>query len=100
MPFTVPEEEKARRRAVVQELQNRITSEELASLVGEEAVVLVEGASRMQDGNTLFWRGRDGGGRIVNFPSSQPGLTGKMIRVRILAAKKHSLAGETRGEPW
>jgi len=100
MDFKVPEEEKARRLSVLQDLQNRITAEELESLVGAEVDVLVEGTSRMQDGAALFWRGRDGGGRIVNFPSPLPDLTGKMIRVRILAAKKHSLAGETRGEPW
>lgn len=100
MDFKVPEEEKARRLSVLQDLQNRITAEELESLVGAEVDVLVEGKSRMQDGEALFWRGRDGGGRIVNFPSPQPALTGKMIRVRILAAKKHSLTGETRGEPW
>lgn len=100
MDFKVPEEEKARRLSVLQDLQNRITAEELESLVGAEVDVLVEGKSRMQDGEALFWRGRDGGGRIVNFPSPLPELTGKMIRVRILAAKKHSLTGETRGEPW
>ncbi|GAB6112929.1 tRNA (N6-isopentenyl adenosine(37)-C2)-methylthiotransferase MiaB [Desulfomicrobium salsuginis] len=100
MDFKVPEEEKARRLAVLQDLQNRITAEELESRVGAEVDVLVEGTSRMQDGAALFWRGRDGGGRIVNFPSPLPDLTGKMIRVRILAAKKHSLTGETRGEPW
>jgi tRNA-2-methylthio-N6-dimethylallyladenosine synthase len=100
MDFKVPEEEKSSRLSLLQDLQNRITAEELASLVGAEVDVLVEGTSRMQDGETLFWRGRDGGGRIVNFPSPLPGLTGRMIRVRIEAAKKHSLAGETRGEPW
>ncbi|HCU68693.1 MAG TPA: tRNA (N6-isopentenyl adenosine(37)-C2)-methylthiotransferase MiaB [Desulfomicrobium sp.] len=100
MDFKVPEEEKARRLSVLQDLQNRITAEELESLVGAEVDVLVEGKSRMQNGEALFWRGRDGGGRIVNFPSPLPELTGKMIRVRILAAKKHSLTGETRGEPW
>ncbi|WP_028578264.1 tRNA (N6-isopentenyl adenosine(37)-C2)-methylthiotransferase MiaB [Desulfomicrobium escambiense] len=100
MNFKVPEEEKARRLAVLQDLQNRITAEELESRVGAEVDVLVEGTSRMQDGAALFWRGRDGGGRIINFPSPLPDLTGKMIRVRILAAKKHSLTGETRGEPW
>ena len=100
MDFKVPEEEKARRLAVLQDLQNRITAEELAAVAGVEVEVLVEGPSKMQDGETLFWRGRDGGGRIVNFPSPLSGLTGRMVRVRIDAAKKHSLAGEMRGEPW
>lgn len=100
MDFKVPEEEKARRLAALQDLQNRITAEELAAVAGAEVDVLVEGPSKKQDGETLFWRGRDGGGRIVNFPSPLSGLTGRMVRVRIDAAKKHSLAGEMRGEPW
>lgn len=100
MDFKVPEEEKSRRLAVLQELQDRITMETLAGLVGEEVEVLVEGPSKMQDSENLFWRGRDGGGRIVNFASPVPRLTGKMVRVRIAAAKKHSLTGEIRGEAW
>ncbi|PKN41979.1 MAG: tRNA (N6-isopentenyl adenosine(37)-C2)-methylthiotransferase MiaB [Deltaproteobacteria bacterium HGW-Deltaproteobacteria-18] len=100
MDFKVPEEEKARRLAVLQELQDRITVEELAAQVGRDAEVLVEGPSKMQDGEQFFWRGRDGGGRIVNFSSPIPCLTGRMVRVRIVDAKKHSLVGEIRGEPW
>ena len=60
MDFKVPEEEKTRRLAVLQDLQNRITAEELASVAGAEVEVLVEGPSKMQDGETPFWRGRDG----------------------------------------
>jgi tRNA-2-methylthio-N6-dimethylallyladenosine synthase len=100
MDFKVPEEEKSRRLAVLQELQDRITMEALAGLVGEEVEVLVEGPSKMQDSENLFWRGRDGGGRIVNFASPVPRLSGRMVRVRIAAAKKHSLTGEIRGEAW
>lgn len=100
MDFKVPEEEKSRRLAVLQELQDRITMEALAGLVGEEVEVLVEGPSKMQDSENLFWRGRDGGGRIVNFASPVSRLTGRMVRVRIAAAKKHSLTGEIRGEAW
>jgi tRNA-2-methylthio-N6-dimethylallyladenosine synthase len=77
-----------------------MTVESLAARVGSETDVLVEGQSRMQDGEHVFWRGRDGGGRIVNFSSPAPNLTGRMVRVRIVDAKKHSLTGEIRGEPW
>jgi tRNA-2-methylthio-N6-dimethylallyladenosine synthase len=100
MDFKVPEEEKSRRLAALQELQNRITEEELARQVGADAVVLVEGQSRMQGETMTFWRGRDEGGRIVNFASPRSTLVGRMVRVRILEAKKHSLTGEMRGEPW
>lgn len=100
MDFKIPEEEKSRRLAVLQALQNRITEEELARRVGHLEDVLVEGRSKMQDDLQHFWRGRDAGGRIVNFHSPLPDLTGRMVRVHILAAKKHSLTGEVRGEPW
>ncbi len=100
MSLKIPEEEKARRLSVLQDLQNRITEEELAALVGTEALVLVEGQSKMQDAETPWWRGRDEGGRIVNFPCPESGLTGSMVRVAILESKKHSLLGEIRGEPW
>lgn len=100
MDFKVPEEEKARRLEVLQEVQNRITAEDLLAQVGRRALVLVEGPSRMQDGRGTFWRGRDEGGRIVNFPHPGTGLTGKMAEVAILEAKKHSLTGEMRGAAW
>jgi len=100
MDFKVPEEEKSRRLAVLQEMQDQITVEELAAQLGSMAEVLVEGPSKMQDNEHIFWRGRDGGGRIVNFSSPIPCLTGRMVRVRIVDAKKHSLVGEIRGEPW
>ncbi len=100
MSLKIPEEEKARRLNVLQDLQNRITEEELAAVVGAESLVLVEGQSKMQDAETLWWRGRDEGGRIVNFPCPESGLTGSVVRVAILESKKHSLLGEIRGEPW
>jgi len=100
MDFKLSAEEQSRRLAVLQEMQDRITVEELAAQVGSMAEVLVEGPSKMQDSEHVFWRGRDGGGRIVNFSSPIPCLTGRMVRVRIVDAKKHSLVGEIRGEPW
>lgn len=100
LPFKISEEEKSWRLSVLQALQDRITEEELAAMVGVETRVLVEGRSKMQDTGEVSWRGRDEGGRIVNFSWSGPGLTGKMVRVAILASKKHSLLGEIRGEPW
>jgi len=54
MDFKVPEEEKARRLAILQELQDRMTLESLAAQVGSETDVLVEGQSRMQDGEHVF----------------------------------------------
>lgn len=100
MDFKVPEEEKARRLLALQDLQNRITAEDLQAQVGRQAQVLVEGPSRVQDGAATFWRGRDEGGRIVNFAHHGADLTGKMAAVQIREAKKHSLTGEMRGAAW
>lgn len=100
MDFKIPEAEKSRRLEVLQDLQNRITAEELDRQVGAGADVLVEGRSKLQDSQTTCWRGRDQGGRIVNFPHAAAELTGKMVPVLVLQAKKHSLLGEVRGEPW
>ena len=44
--------------------------------------------------------GRDGGGRVVNVRLEGAELSGRMVRVRILEAKNHSLLGEKAGLPW
>lgn len=100
MPFKVPEEEKAERLRIFQQAQDVITSAELTRLVGSDAEVLVEGQSRMQNECETFWSGRDAGGRIVNFSAPNHDLKGRMVPVRIIAAKKHSLLAELRGAAW
>lgn len=92
------------RLARLQELQNEITSEALKSRVGAQETVLFDGPSKVQSPGAVHWRGRDAAGRVVNVPfaSSQipSDLAGKMMPVRIMEAKKHSLIGEKAGEPW
>ncbi|WP_457572072.1 tRNA (N6-isopentenyl adenosine(37)-C2)-methylthiotransferase MiaB [Desulfovulcanus sp.] len=91
----VLEEVKVRRLAVLQELQEKLTGASYAQRVGKVDEVLVEGPSKKQDKGMKFWRGRDLGGRVVNIPSSSDrDLTGELIRVKIVQAKKHSLMGE------
>ena len=89
----------------LQSLQNGITKESLKSLEGTETDVLLEALSRKQDGGEAFWRGRDGGGRVVNVRvaaemSGGVPLAGRMLRVRLVEAKNHSLLGERVGLPW
>lgn len=100
----------------LQSLQNEITKESLKRLEGTETEVLLEAESRRQDGAGAFWRGRDGGGRVVNVrmdespldvaqaaPGGDAGLgplAGKLVRVRVVEAKNHSLLGEKVGLPW
>ncbi len=100
----VPEEVGQERLLRLQSLQNVITKESLKALEGRETEVLLEALSRRQDEGESFWRGRDPGGRVVNVrmrpESSGLPLCGRMVRVRILEAKNHSLLGEEVGQPW
>ncbi|WP_041915680.1 tRNA (N6-isopentenyl adenosine(37)-C2)-methylthiotransferase MiaB [Pseudodesulfovibrio mercurii] len=97
----VPAEEAAERLLRLQTLQNNITRKCLKNLVGVETDAFIEGLSRMQEGDALSWKGRDPAGRIVNVSVAESGdLVGRMVPVRIVEAKKHSLVGERTGEPW
>ena len=87
---TIPEEEKSRRLAVLQEFQRKIQIQRNAALVGREFEILVEGKS--QKGlNELM--GRTTQNKIVNFAGS-PELLGKFAQVRITQSFPNSLAGE------
>lgn len=104
----VPEAVAQERLLRLQSLQNGITKKSLKRLEGAETDVLLEAASRRQDGGEPFWRGRDGGGRVVNVrvdasalsETQGAALAGRMLRVRITQAKNHSLLGERAGLPW
>ena len=97
----VPAEEASERLQRLQTLQNNITRKCLKNLVGAQTDAFIEGLSRMQDGNAVSWKGRDPAGRIVNVAMAETaGLTGMMVPVKIVEAKKHSLVGERTGEPW
>ena len=69
--------------------------------MGWKTDILLEGASRKQDGEdaaTESWQGRDPWGDAVNV--SLPagiGKPGLIVPVTIVTAKKHSLIGELRG---
>ncbi|WP_316900291.1 tRNA (N6-isopentenyl adenosine(37)-C2)-methylthiotransferase MiaB [Pseudodesulfovibrio indicus] len=97
----VPAEEAAERLLRLQTLQNNITRECLKNLVGARTDAFIEGLSRMQEEGAVSWKGRDPAGRIVNVVMEEPsGLTGMMVPVEIVEAKKHSLVGERAGQPW
>jgi tRNA-2-methylthio-N6-dimethylallyladenosine synthase len=97
----VPEEVKARRLTRLQQLQDELTRRSLTRLKGRAVDVLVEGQSARSNGSTPSWRGRDPGGRVVNFSWPANGdLTGETVRVRITDIKKHSVFGEVTDTPW
>ncbi len=97
----VSEEVAAARLEHLQNLQNTLTKDCLEKCVGTLTVVLIEGPSRKQDAGALSWRGRDPAGRTVNLAhDGGADLTGKMVPVRLVEAKKHSLVGEKAGASW
>jgi len=103
MPFKIDRKVQGERLIELQALQETLTRAALKKCEGTEAEVLVESRSKVQDGDDVIsWRGRDRYGRVVNFPWPQAAgdLAGKLVRVRIEIAKKHSLSGKVVGEPW
>lgn len=93
MPDDVPEAEKGRRLAVLQELQKGIQWDLHRSSIGHEVEVLAESQSRRR-GSELS--GRTTGNTVVNFPGP-PEWQGRLVRVRIRRAGPNSLWGEASG---
>ena len=90
MPDAIPEAEKSRRLAVLQERQRQIQSGRNSELVGEVFEVLVDGrhAARNQ------WAGRATSNRVLNFTSPRENLLGEYAQVRVTRGAPYSLFGE------
>lgn len=90
----VPEEEKSRRLAILQELQRKLQRHKNEQWIGREDEALVEGY-RAKFGQ---WVGRTSQNRVLNFsdPNSLGGddLKGSYCRVKITSAGPNSLIGE------
>lgn len=86
----IPEEEKGRRLAVLQEFQRKIQLQRNASYVGKKLEILVEGKSQ-KDSKELM--GRTTQNKIVNFAGPAE-LLGKFAEVRITNYFPNSLAGK------
>ena len=86
----IPEEEKGRRLAAVQDRQREIQIARNNKLIGQTFEILVDGASR----HAGQWSGRSSGNRILNFSSPQPDLLGQYVQVRVTRAAPNSLIGE------
>lgn len=86
----VAPEAKAERLQAVQALQKGITERRLSRWVGRDVEVLVEGDSARHPGQLC---GRTTGNEMVNF-AGPPSLTGKLVTVRVTAARGHTLVGE------
>jgi tRNA-2-methylthio-N6-dimethylallyladenosine synthase len=81
---------KAERLQRVQTLQKEITARRLQRWVGREVAVLVEGESARYPGQLC---GRTTGNEMVNF-AGPPSLIGKLVDVKILAVRSHTLVAE------
>jgi tRNA-2-methylthio-N6-dimethylallyladenosine synthase len=96
----IPEEEKSRRLAILQERQRQIQIRRNSYLVGSTQEALVEGFN----GKTGQWIGRTSQNRVLNFimPVS-PGeetpaksvMIGRYLPVRVTRAGPNSLVGES-----
>jgi tRNA-2-methylthio-N6-dimethylallyladenosine synthase len=90
MSDAVPEQEKSRRLAILQDRQRQVQSARNLMLVGSAFEVHVDGhhASRGQ------WVGRTSCNRIVNFTSPSGILLGEYVKTQITRAAPYSLIGE------
>ena len=90
MAGAIPEEEKGRRLAALQDRQRDIQISINNALIGDTFETLVDGASRKPG----QWSGRSSSNRILNFTSPQPDLLGQYAQVRVTRAAPNSLVGE------
>ncbi len=90
LPDAVPEEEKSRRLAVLQERQRLIQTGRNEKLIGETFEILVDAyhAARNQ------WAGRSTSNRVLNFTSPHQNLLGQYVQVKVARAGPNSLVGE------
>jgi tRNA-2-methylthio-N6-dimethylallyladenosine synthase len=90
MDDAIPEEEKSRRLAVLQDKQREIQAVRNSALMGMKFEVLVSGKSRREN----QWSGYTSSHRVVNFASPGKELLGTYIQVRVTGATPNSLVGE------
>jgi tRNA-2-methylthio-N6-dimethylallyladenosine synthase len=90
MSGAIPEAEKSRRLAMLQERQRRIQIERNNKLIGATFELLVDThhAARSQ------WAGRSTSNLIVNFTSPRQNLLGEYVQVHVTRAAPFSLVGE------
>ena len=91
----IPEEEKSRRLAILQETQRVIQIRRNARYVGEVNEVHVEGFNKA----TGQWIGRTSQNKTLNFHHAEAGqpvsMLGKYLQVRVTRAGANSLVGES-----
>jgi len=86
----IPEEEKSRRLAMLQEKQREIQICKNSQFAGSSVEVMVSGKSKRES----QWSGHTTCHRVVNFTSAEAGLLGQYVQVRVTGATPNSLIGE------
>jgi tRNA-2-methylthio-N6-dimethylallyladenosine synthase len=88
----IPEEEKSRRLAVLQEHQRQIQIRRNAAYLGTIHECMVEGFNKA----TGQWMGRTSQHKMVNFlrPGFDDDITGRYLDVRVTRSGPNSLVGE------
>jgi len=90
MPDAIPEEEKGRRLAVLQDKQREIQTKKHEALLGKTFEVLVSGKSRREN----QWFGYSTSHRVLNFTSQAQELLGTYVQVHVTGAGANNLLGE------
>ncbi len=90
MPDAIPEQEKSRRLAVLQDRQRFIQKARNEKLIGGSFEVLVDSRHAARD----QWAGRSTSNRVLNFTSPHQDLLGQYVQVKVTRAGPNSLAGE------
>ena len=90
MADPIPEEEKGRRLAILQEHQRKIQTARNEAAIGQIVEVLVDGRHTAKS----QWAGRTTSNKVVNFTSLQESLLGQYVQVKVTRAGPNSLVGE------
>ncbi|MFZ1976042.1 MAG: tRNA (N6-isopentenyl adenosine(37)-C2)-methylthiotransferase MiaB [Candidatus Acidiferrales bacterium] len=90
MPDAIPEEEKSRRLAILNEHQRQIQIKRNENLTGATYEVLVDARHSARN----QWAGRSTCNRMINFTSPRDNILGEYLQVKILRAGPNSLVGE------
>ena len=85
----IPEEEKGRRLAMIQEKQRVIQTARNQAMVGQALEVFVSNKSRREK----QWSGHTTSNRVINFASQAKEILGSYVRVRVTESGNGSLTG-------
>jgi tRNA-2-methylthio-N6-dimethylallyladenosine synthase len=90
MPDAIPEDEKSRRLAILNEHQRKIQTARYEKLVGQTFEVHTDGHHPARG----VWGGRTTCNKLVNFSTTRESLLGQYVQVKISRASANALFGE------